>query len=59
MSARLPRRAKALTEAGASRVYLAGKPGAHQAALEKAGISSFLHQGCDTLQILSAAYDEI
>jgi methylmalonyl-CoA mutase len=51
--------AKALIEAGARHVYLAGKPGAHQAAFERAGIGSFLHQGCDTLQILSAAYDEI
>ncbi len=50
--------AKALAEAGAARIYLAGKP-ADKAALERAGISSFLHQGCDTLQILNAAYDEI
>ena len=27
--------------------------------LEGAGIGSFLHQGCDTLQVLNAAYDEI
>jgi methylmalonyl-CoA mutase len=51
--------AKALTEAGALCVYLAGKPGADQAALEKAGVSTFLYQGCDTLEILNAAYDEI
>jgi methylmalonyl-CoA mutase len=51
--------AKALIQAGALRVYLAGKPGANQAALEKAGVSTFLHQGCDTLQILASAYDEI
>jgi methylmalonyl-CoA mutase len=51
--------AEALIQEGASRVYLAGKPGADPAALEKAGISRFLHQGCDTLQILKAAYDEI
>jgi methylmalonyl-CoA mutase len=51
--------AKALAETGASHVYLAGKPGANKAALEKAGISTFLHQGCDTLKILTAAYDEI
>jgi methylmalonyl-CoA mutase len=49
--------AKALTQAGAERVYLAGKPGANKAALEKAGISTFLHQGCDTLEILNEAYD--
>jgi len=51
--------ATALIQAGAPRVYLAGEPGANQAALEKVGVSSFLHQGCDTLQILTAAYDEI
>jgi methylmalonyl-CoA mutase len=51
--------AKALVQAGAARVYLAGKPGANRSALEKAGISPFLHQGCDTLEILAAAYDEI
>jgi methylmalonyl-CoA mutase len=51
--------AEALIQAGAYRVYLAGKPGTDRAALEKAGISTFLHQGCDTLQILNAAYDEI
>lgn len=50
--------AKALIDASAARVYLAGKPGANKAALEKAGVSTFLHQGCDTLEILSAAYDE-
>jgi methylmalonyl-CoA mutase len=51
--------AKALTQAGASRVYLAGKPATDRATLENAGVSTFLHQGCDTLSILNAAYDEI
>jgi methylmalonyl-CoA mutase len=51
--------ARALSQAGAKRIYLAGKPGASQAAFEQAGIGSFLHQGCDTLAILSAAYDEV
>jgi methylmalonyl-CoA mutase len=51
--------ARALIQAGAVRVYLAGKPGADGPALEKAGISTFLHQGCDTLAILEAAYDQI
>ena len=51
--------AKALTAAGAKHIYLAGKPGADRAALEGAGIRTFLHQGCDTLAILNAAYDEI
>lgn len=51
--------AKALADAGAASVYLAGKPGADRPALEQAGVSTFLHQGCDTLQILKAAYAEI
>jgi methylmalonyl-CoA mutase len=50
--------AKALIQAGAARVYLAGKP-SDQAALEKARVSTFLHQGCDTLATLTNAYDEI
>jgi len=51
--------ARAHAAAGAKHIYLAGKPGADRAALEGAGISTFLHQGCDTLAILNAAYDEI
>jgi methylmalonyl-CoA mutase len=51
--------AKALVQAGAVRVYLAGKPGSSRSALAKAGVSTFLHQGCDTLEILTASYDEI
>jgi methylmalonyl-CoA mutase len=51
--------AKALAAAGAKHIYLAGKPGADRAALEDAGIRTFLHQGCDTLAILNAAYGEI
>src|SRR5262245_1773866 len=51
--------AKALREAGAKRIYLAGRPDPDQTAFEQAGIGSFLHQGCDTLAILNTAYDEI
>jgi methylmalonyl-CoA mutase len=51
--------AKALANAGAARVYLAGKPRAGVAELEAAGIGGFIHQGCDTLAILNAAHDEI
>jgi methylmalonyl-CoA mutase len=50
--------AKALAQAGARRVYLAGKP-KNQTSLEQAGVSDFLNQGCDTLTVLKAAYDEI
>jgi methylmalonyl-CoA mutase len=51
--------AKALTEAGAKHLYLAGEPGADRAMLEQAGIGTFLHQGCDTLAILDEAYDVV
>jgi methylmalonyl-CoA mutase len=51
--------AKALAEAGASRIYLGGKLATNRPTLEKAGVSTFLHQGCDTLEVLAAAYDEI
>jgi len=51
--------AQALIQAGAARVYLTGKPGTDGPALQRAGISTFLHQGCDTLAILEAAYDQI
>ncbi|MGE5259788.1 MAG: methylmalonyl-CoA mutase family protein [Actinomycetota bacterium] len=50
--------AKALAAGGAKHIYLAGKP-ADRAALASAGIRTFLHQGCDTLTVLNAAYDEI
>jgi methylmalonyl-CoA mutase len=50
--------AKAFTAAGVKHIYLAGKP-MDRAAFETAGVSTFLHQGCDTLAILNAAYDEI
>jgi methylmalonyl-CoA mutase len=49
--------AAALSKAGAKHLYLAGKPGEHKQALEAAGLgSSFLHQGCDSLDILNDAY---
>jgi methylmalonyl-CoA mutase len=49
--------AAALAGAGAARIYLAGKPGANEAAFEQAGISTVLHQGCDTLAVLREAYE--
>jgi methylmalonyl-CoA mutase len=49
--------AKALAAAGAKHIYLAGTPGDHRRALEQAGVGTFLYQGCDTLEILKAAYD--
>ena len=51
--------AKALAAAGASHIYLAGKPGDHKKAWEGAGIGTFLYQGCDTLGLLQDAYERL
>jgi methylmalonyl-CoA mutase len=51
--------AKSLAAAGASHIYLAGKPGDHAKAFEEAGIGTFLHQGCDTLGLLQDAYERL
>jgi methylmalonyl-CoA mutase len=47
--------ARALRGAGAS-VWLAGRPGALEAALTQAGVSGFVFAGCDALAALRAAY---
>jgi len=49
--------ATALKAAGARRVYLAGRPGAKEATLRAAGVQTFIHEGCDVLATLQAAYD--
>jgi methylmalonyl-CoA mutase len=49
----VPELAPALLEAGAGRVLLAGRPGAHQAAWEAAGVSGFVYLGCDVLAVLA------
>ena len=49
--------AAALKAAGARRVYLAGRPGAKEATLRTAGVQTFIHEGCDVLATLQAAYD--
>jgi methylmalonyl-CoA mutase len=51
--------ASALSKAGAKHIYLAGKPGENKPALETARLSSFVHQGCDSLEILNDAYDRM
>ena len=51
--------AKALAAAGATHIYLAGKPGDHEKAWEGAGIGTFLYQGCDTLGLLQNAYERL
>jgi methylmalonyl-CoA mutase len=48
--------AKALQAAGAKHIYLAGRPGEHEAALRAAGVSHFIFAGSDALAILQEAY---
>jgi len=47
--------ARALAGAGATRVYLAGRPGDGRAALRRAGVSGFIHKGADMIAILEEA----
>lgn len=47
--------ARALTAAGAARVYLAGRPGDEEAGLRKAGVGEFAYVGCDALDLLTRA----
>ncbi len=48
--------AAALKAAGARHIYLAGRPGAHEAQWRAAGVQSFVYEGCDALSVLQAAY---
>ena len=47
--------AQALSAAGASRIYLAGRPGDLEAALKAAGVQDFIYVGCDVLATLRDA----
>jgi methylmalonyl-CoA mutase len=49
--------ANALAEAGATHIYLAGRPGKDEAALRAAGVGTFIYAGCDVLATLRAAHD--
>jgi methylmalonyl-CoA mutase len=51
--------ARALREAGATRVYLAGNPGDRREAYEAAGVDEFVHVGCDVLAALHRAHDAL
>ena len=46
--------ATSLRAAGASRLLLAGRPGADEAALKAGGIDAFIHDGCAALDVLDA-----
>ena len=48
--------AKALQAAGASHIYLAGRPGEQEAALRAAGIDDFIYAGGDALGTLQQVY---
>jgi methylmalonyl-CoA mutase len=50
------RTAKALQEAGAIHIYLAGRPGELEASLTAAGVSRFIFAGGDALSVLQDAY---
>ena len=47
--------AMALKQAGATRIYLAGRPGENQEMYENNGIDDFVYLGCDILQTLRTA----
>ncbi len=47
--------AEALKTAGATRVYLAGRPGDHEAAWTAAGVDEYIHIGVDVLATLDRA----
>jgi methylmalonyl-CoA mutase len=49
--------AKALRNAGARHIYLAGRAGEQEAALRTAGVGDFIFVGCDALAALQKAYE--
>jgi methylmalonyl-CoA mutase len=49
--------AQALKAAGARHIYLAGRPRDREAALQAAGVQSFIYDGCDALATLRNIYD--
>jgi methylmalonyl-CoA mutase len=51
--------AKALSAAGATHIYLAGRPGEIEAKLKAAGVQDFIYVGCDVLATLKAAHDMV
>ncbi len=49
---------RTLRSAGSTLIYLAGRPGEREEDLTRAGITTFIYAGCDTLKVLSQALDE-
>lgn len=50
--------AKTLRDAGSSAIYMAGRAGEREEQLIRAGITTFIYTGCDTLELLSAALEK-
>jgi methylmalonyl-CoA mutase len=48
----VPELAAALDDAGARTILLAGKPGDHETAWRAAGVTGFIHIGCDQVRLL-------
>ncbi|MEA2833672.1 MAG: methylmalonyl-CoA mutase [Methylobacteriaceae bacterium] len=46
---------RALAEAGAKAIYVAGRPRGLEAQLRQAGVSDFVYAGCDVLRVLEEA----
>ena len=51
--------ARALQNAGAKHIYLAGRPGALEAVLRAAGVDEFIFAGVDALAVLRGAYRQM
>jgi methylmalonyl-CoA mutase len=49
--------AETLRNAGSTLISLAGRPGEREDQLTRAGITTFIYAGCDTLKALSTALD--
>jgi methylmalonyl-CoA mutase len=45
---------RALSAAGARKIWLAGKPGDNEASLRAAGVDGFIFAGCDVLAALTS-----
>ena len=51
--------AKALKDAGAAAIYLAGRGGENESALRAAGLYDFIFMGCDAESVLGAAHGRL
>jgi methylmalonyl-CoA mutase cobalamin-binding subunit len=51
--------ARALSAAGAARIYVAGRPGAHESVLASAGVDEFLFDGIDVVAALERLHEAL